>query len=83
MTDFISILTDLSKVAGVPVAICLTWAAFIAWAAFIIRDQGRRITRLEELREKDAERLDQKLDSIYNRVNDLAVKVAENGREGD
>lgn len=77
MTDFISILTDLSKVAGVPVAICL------AWAAFIIRDQGRRITRLEELREKDAERLDQKLDAIYTRVNDLAVKVAEKSREGD
>lgn len=77
MTDFISVLTDLSKVAGVPVAICL------AWATFIIRDQGRRITRLEELREKDAERLDRKLDDIYTRVNDLAVNVARNGREGD
>lgn len=70
MTDFISILTDLSKVAGVPVAICL------AWAAFIIRDQGRRITRLEELREKDQERLDSKLDDIYNRINDVANGVA-------
>lgn len=70
MTDFISILTDLSKVAGVPVAICL------AWAAFIIRDQGRRITRLEELRERDQERLDSKLDDIYNRLNDVANGVA-------
>ena len=77
MTDFISILTDLSKVAGVPVAICL------AWAAFIIRDQGKRITRLEELREKDAERLDKKLDDIYTQVKDLAVEVAKNSREGD
>ena len=70
MTDFISILTDLSKVAGVPVAICL------AWAAFIIRDQGRRIMRLEELRERDQERLDTKLDDIYNRLNDVANGVA-------
>lgn len=77
MADFVSILTDLSKVAGVPAAICL------AWAAFIIRDQGRRITRLEEQREKDAERLDQKLDAIYTKVNDLAVDVARNSREGD
>lgn len=77
MTDFVSMLTDLSKVAGVPVAICL------AWAAFIIRDQGKRITRLEELREKDAERFDRKLDDIYTRVNDLAVNVARNGREED
>ena len=75
VTDLLAILTDLSKVAGVPVAICL------AWAAFIIRDQGRRITRLEELREKDAERLDQKLDDIYTRLNDVAVEVAR--REGD
>lgn len=75
MTDLLAILTDLSKVAGVPVAICL------AWAAFIIRDQGRRINRLEELREKDAERLDKKLDDIYTRVNDLAVEVAR--KEGD
>jgi hypothetical protein len=75
MTDLLAILTDLSKVAGVPVAICL------AWAAFIIRDQGRRITHLEELREKDADRLDKKLDDIYTRVNDLAVEVAR--REGD
>lgn len=75
MTDPLAILTDLSKVAGVPVAICL------AWAAFIIRDQGRRINRLEELREKDADRLDKKLDDIYTRVNDLAMEVAR--KEGD
>lgn len=75
MTDLLAILTDLSKVAGVPVTICL------AWAAFIIRDQGRRITRLEELREKDAERLDKKLDDIYARLNDVAVEVAR--KEGD
>jgi hypothetical protein len=75
MTDLLAILTDLSKVAGVPVAICL------AWAAFIIRDQGRRITRLEELREKDAERLDKKLDDIYNRLTDVAVEVAR--KEGE
>lgn len=77
MTDLLSILTDFSKVVGVPMAICL------AWAAFVIRDQGRRIARLEELREKDAERLDQKLDSIYNKVNDLAVEVARNAREDE
>lgn len=75
MTDLLAILTDISKVAGVPVAICL------AWAAFIIRDQGRRITRLEELREKDSDRLDKKLDDIYTRVSDLAVEVAR--RDGD
>lgn len=75
MTDLLAILIDLSKVAGVPVVICL------AWAAFIIRDQGHRINRLEELREKDAERLDKKLDDIYTRVNDLAVEVAR--REGN
>lgn len=75
MTDLLAILTDISKVAGVPVAICL------AWASFIIRDQGRRITRLEELREKDSDRLDKKLDDIYTRVSDLAVEVAR--RDGD
>lgn len=75
MTDLLAILTDLSKVVGVPMAICL------AWAAFVICDQGRRINRLEELREKDAERLDKKLDDIYTRVNDLAVEVAR--KEGD
>ena len=75
MTDLLAILTSLSQVLGFPAALAL------AWAAFIIRDQGRRITRLEELREKDAERLDKKLDDIYTRVNDLAVEVAR--RDGD
>ena len=76
MTDIISILTELSKVIGVPAALCL------ALAGFVIRDQGRRISRLEELREKDQERMDSKLDAIYTRINDLAVKVARNSKNG-
>ena len=70
MTDIVSILTELSNVLGVPAVL------FMAFAAFVIRDQGRRIARLEELREKDQERLDSKLDEIYKVVNDSAKEIA-------
>lgn len=41
MESFIAVITSLSNIIGVPASLCL------AWAAFIIRDQGKRITTLE------------------------------------
>ena len=63
MTDFISVLTDISQVLGVPAAICL------AWAAFVLRDHGKRISRLEESQKKE-------VNSIYDRLNSIAQDVA-------
>lgn len=42
MTDLLAILTSLSQVLGFPAALAL------AWAAFVIRDHGKRISELEE-----------------------------------
>lgn len=63
MTDFISILTDLSQVLGVPAAICL------AWGAFIIRDHGKRIGALENSQKSE-------VNAIYDRLNEIAQDVA-------
>ena len=63
MTDFISVLTDISQVLGVPAAICL------AWAAFVLRDHGNRISRLEESQKDD-------VNDIYDRLNDIAQDVS-------
>ena len=63
MTDFISVITDLSQVLGVPASIC------IAWSAFVIRDHGKRISRLEESQKKE-------VNAIYDRLNDIAQDVA-------
>lgn len=63
MTDFISILTDLSQVLGVPAAICL------AWAAFVLRDHGRRISALEDSQKSE-------VNAIYDRLNEIAQDVA-------
>jgi hypothetical protein len=59
----ISILTDLSQVLGVPAAICL------AWAAFVIRDHGKRISELENSQKSE-------VNAIYDRLNDIAQDVA-------
>lgn len=63
MTDFISVITDLSQVLGVPASIC------IAWSAFVLRDHGKRISRLEESQKKE-------VNAIYDRLNDIAQDVA-------
>ena len=63
MTDFISVLTDISQVLGVPASIC------IAWSAFVLRDHGKRISRLEESQKKE-------VNAIYDRLNDIAQDVA-------
>lgn len=42
METLVNILSELSSIVGVPVTLAL------AWAAFIIRDQGKRIARLEQ-----------------------------------
>lgn len=63
MTDFISVITDLSQVLGVPAAICL------AWVAFVIRDHGKRISLLEESQKEE-------VNAIYDRLNDIAQDVA-------
>ena len=63
MTDFISVITDLSQVLGVPASICL------AWVAFVIRDHGKRISLLEESQKEE-------VNAIYDRLNDIAQDVA-------
>lgn len=63
MTDLISVITDISQVLGVPAAICL------AWTAFVLRDHGKRISRLEESQKKE-------VNAIYDRLNDIAQDVA-------
>lgn len=42
MESFFAVITSLSNIIGVPASIGL------AWAAFIIRDHGKRITALED-----------------------------------
>ena len=63
MTDLLAILTDLSRVVGVPMAICL------AWAAFVIRDHGKRISELENSQKSE-------VNAIYDRLNSIASDVA-------
>ena len=63
MTDFISVLNDISQVLGVPAAICL------AWAAFVLRDHGKRISHLEESQKEE-------VNAIYDRLNDIAQDVS-------
>lgn len=63
MEGLIATLTDLSQVLGVPAAICL------AWAAFVIRDHGKRISRLEESQKDE-------VNAIYDRLNAIASDVA-------
>ncbi len=77
MEQFVDILTNLSSIVGVPVVLCL------AWAAFIIRDHERRIKKLEErikelevaLAEQADKRTDE-LNKVYDRLNALAGDVA-------
>jgi hypothetical protein len=59
----IAILTDLSQVLGFPAAICL------AWAAFVLRDHGKRISELENSQKSE-------VNAIYDRLNDIAQDVA-------
>lgn len=63
MEGLIAILTNLSQVLGVPAAICL------AWAAFVICDHGKRISRLEESQKDE-------VNAIYDRLNAIASDVA-------
>lgn len=77
MEQFVDILTNLSSIVGVPVVLCL------AWAAFIIRDHERRIKKLEEhikeLEEALAEQADKRIDElnkVYDRLNNLSDNVS-------
>lgn len=63
MTDLLAILTSLSQVLGFPAALAL------AWAAFVLRDHDKRISRLEESQKSE-------VNNIYDRLNDIAQDVA-------
>lgn len=81
MESFIAVITSLSSVIGVPASLCL------AWAAFIIRDQGKRIATLEAdmkemedkftlaLKEMDSRRNDE-LSKLYDKINGIAQDVS-------
>lgn len=81
MESFIAVITSLSNIIGVPASLCL------AWAAFIIRDQGKRITALEAdmkemedkftiaLKEMDSRRNDE-LSKLYDKINGIAQDVS-------
>lgn len=81
MESFIAVITSLSSVIGVPASLCL------AWAAFIIRDHGKRITTLEadmkeidkrftdELKEMDIRRNDE-MSKLYDKINSIASDVS-------
>ena len=77
MEQFVDILTNLSSIVGVPVVLCL------AWAAFIIRDHERRIKKVEEhikeLEEALAEQADKRtveLNAIYERINGMSENLS-------
>ena len=74
MTDLLAILTSLSQVLGFPAALALAWA----WAAFVIRDHGKRISELENSQKSE-------VNAIYDRLNSIASDVAyiKDRMEGD
>jgi hypothetical protein len=63
VTDLLAILTSLSQVLGFPAALAL------AWAAFVIRDHGKRISELENSQKSE-------VNAIYDRLNSIASDVA-------
>lgn len=81
MESFIAVITSLSNIIGVPASLCL------AWAAFIIRDQGKRLATLEAdmkemedkftraLKEMDSRRNDE-LSKLYDKINGIAQDVS-------
>lgn len=81
MESFLAVITSLSNIIGVPASIGL------AWAAFIIRDHGKRITTLEadmkemdkrftdELKEMDIRRNDE-MSKLYDKINSIASDVS-------
>lgn len=81
MESFIAVITSLSNIIGVPASLCL------AWAAFIIRDHGKRITTLEAdmkemdkryteaLKEMDKNR-NEELSRLYDRLNKMSDDVS-------
>lgn len=81
MESFIAVITSLSSVIGVPASLCL------AWAAFIIRDHGKRITTLEaDMKEMDKRYTDalkemdknrnEELSRLYDRLNKMSDDVS-------
>lgn len=81
MESFLAVITSLSNIIGVPASLCL------AWAAFIIRDQGKRLATLEAdmkemedkftraLKEMDNRRNDE-LSKLYDKINGIAQDVS-------
>lgn len=81
MESFIAVITSLSNIIGVPASLCL------AWAAFIIRDHGKRITTLEaDMKEMDKHYTDalkemdknrnEELSRLYDRLNKMSDDVS-------
>lgn len=70
MTDMLAILTTISQVLGFPAALAL------AWAAFVIRDQGKRISKLEGDLGAVKEKTDNKVSDLYDLVNSVARDVS-------
>ena len=81
MESFVAVITSLSSVIGVPASLCL------AWAAFIIRDHGKRITTLEaDMKEMDKRYTDalkemdknrnEELSRLYDRLNKMSDDVS-------
>lgn len=63
MEQLLDVLTNLSSVIGVPAALC------VAWASFVIRDHGKRISELENSQKSE-------VNAIYDRLNSIASDVA-------
>ena len=83
MESFIAVITSLSNIIGVPASLCL------AWAAFIIRDQGKRLATLEadmkemedKFTEEDKQTVQEKLDELKKEIADKNIENVKQKRE--
>ena len=63
-------LTEISRVLGVPAVIC------IVWLLSIIRDLSKRIEKLEDALEESNKAHLNDLSKLYDKVNEMAENVA-------
>jgi len=64
------VLTEISRVLGVPAVIC------IVWLLSIIRDHSKRIEKLEDALEESNKAHLNDLSKLYDKVNEMAENVA-------
>ena len=70
MEAILQVLTEISRVLGVPAVIC------IVWLLSIIRDLSKRIEKLEDALEESNKAHLNDLSKLYDKVNEMAENVA-------